>query len=145
MPVLVQHDPVSGVGRPVVGEFGLTRDDGLESAVFLSLFLDARAEPGDQLDDGDGGDKRGFWAETYGFVGGSRLWTLRRRKRDQVTLSLVESYSTEALKWLVDDRVAKDVTAVAQSPVKYPDRIDLTIDITRANGKRWQRYWEAVA
>ena len=41
----------------------LALEDGMATAVILSLFLDARARADDALPDG-GTDRRGFWADT---------------------------------------------------------------------------------
>lgn len=140
MPVLVQHIGDNSSGSPKIGDFGLVRDRGFESAVYMSLFLDARAEPGDDLDDPD--DVRGYWGETYGFPIGSRLWLLRRRKRTQEVLNLIESFTLEALQWMLDDGIVKLITAVPE--INGVARVDLLTQITKANGDKWEKRWDAV-
>ena len=140
MAVLVQHIGTNSNGSPKIGAFGLARDLGFESAVYMSLFLDARAEPGDELDDPD--DVRGYWGETYGFPIGSRLWLLRRRKRTQETLNLIESFSLEALQWMIDDDIARLITAVPE--INGVARVDLLVQITKADGEKWEKRWDAV-
>jgi len=44
---------------------------------------------------------------------GSRLWTLKRRKRTTETLRLYEDYTREALQWLLDDGVADTIKVSA--------------------------------
>ncbi len=97
----------------------LARDEGLETAVLLSLFTDRRAEPGDPLPDGES-DRRGWWADALPVVEGdrigSRLWLLSREKETKATLSRAEEYAREALQWLVDDLVAERVKVTAKIP-----------------------------
>jgi phage gp46-like protein len=97
----------------------LVRDDGLETAVILSLFVDRRADAGDILPDG-GTDRRGWWGDAAPPVAGdrigSRLWLLSREKERGTALRRAEEYAREALQWLVDDRVAERVEVDAQVP-----------------------------
>lgn len=83
-------------------------DDGLETAITVSLFTDRRAELGDVLPDGET-DRRGWlgdeFAEVEGDRIGSRLWLLAREKATQSTLDRARDYSLEALQWLLDDKV----------------------------------------
>ena len=81
----------------------------LQTAVLVSLFCDAPAQPGDVLPDG-ATDRGGWWAEAIG----SRLWLLKRANRVPSTLSRAEQYSREALQWLIDDLVLVAVTVVAE-------------------------------
>lgn len=143
MPVHVQHIPDEGRGSPVVGAFGIERDDGLESAVYLSVGLDARAKPGDEVDDPN--DLRGWWGATYGLPVGSRLWLLRRKKRTQATLDLAADYTKEALKWMVEDGIVSAVNASAEFDDSRPTQINVTTELVRLDGSRWERYWQNVA
>lgn len=94
----------------------LVVDDGLETAVFLSLFTDRRAEDGDVLPTGEQ-DRRGWWGDAYPVVDGdrhgSRLWLLARAKDLPETLTRAEEYAREALAWLTEDRVAERVEVSA--------------------------------
>lgn len=90
----------------VVGD--IAEDNGLETAVLISLFADARATP-DLLDPIDqDGDLRGFWGDIAipGDSTGSLLWTLKRAKQLQSTLAQARGYCKTALQWLIDDAVA---------------------------------------
>lgn len=99
----------------------IARDDGLRSAVLLSLFLDARARPEDPLPDPRDGDRRGWVGDALspdaGDRMGSRLWLLSREKQTEGVRVRAEIYAREALAWLVADGLATalDVTATWRS------------------------------
>ncbi|ADU63393.1 MAG: phage GP46 family protein [Pseudodesulfovibrio sp.] len=94
----------------------LVRDDGLQTAVVLSLFIDRRAEADDVIPDGTG-DRRGWWGDTYpdiiGDKYGSRLWLLSREKQLPRVLVRARAYAEEALAWMLDDGVARAVRVEA--------------------------------
>lgn len=129
----------------------LLRDDGLESAVILSLFADARASAEQAAAYGDPDDVRGWWGDTVpavvGDVTGSLLWLLRREKQTTETLARANGWAEAALKWLTDDRVASRVTVATSYPARGVLRID--VDILRPTGTRVEyRYdyeWQAQA
>lgn len=94
----------------------LAVDDGLESAVIVSLFTDRIALPTDPIPDGSP-DRRGHWSDSFLVTiddkEGSRLWLLSREKvRDEV-LRRGEDYAREALKWMLEDGVAKAIEPTA--------------------------------
>lgn len=95
----------------------LVGDEGLETAVLMSLFLDREAAPGDVLPEGET-DRRGWWGDSFPVVDGdrigSRLWLLARSKATPVVLSRAEEYAREALAWLLEDRVASRVDVSAE-------------------------------
>lgn len=99
----------------------LATDDGLETAVLLSLFTDRRADPGDVLPDSEK-DRRGWWGDVFPNVPGdrigSRLWLLDRAKTTPDTPILVVAHVKEALQWLIEDKVC--------------DRIDVESEIVRS-------------
>ena len=97
----------------------LAPDDGLETAVILSLFTDRRARPDDPLPDGS--DRRGWWADAYPRASaragqdpiGSRLWLLEREKDTREVVNRARDYAEEALQWLVDDGIAERIEVMA--------------------------------
>ncbi len=95
-----------------IEDLALVRDDGLKTAVILSLFCDRRAEEDDVLPNNTG-DRRGWWADTYSEIEddklGSRLWLLSREKQLPSVLARAKEYAKEALEWMVEDGVAEDV------------------------------------
>lgn len=96
---------------------GLLMDEGLESAVIVSLFTDRRAEDDDELP-GNTDDRRGWWGDNQSVVDndriGSRLWLLSREKQTAAVLSRAREYAAEALQWLIDDGVASEVNVSAE-------------------------------
>lgn len=95
-----------------VVENDLETDDGLETAVYLSLFTNRRAEDGDTLPTGDT-DRGGWWGDAFplsdGDKIGSRLWLLARSKQTANIPEDAKQYATEALQWLLDDGVSDRV------------------------------------
>lgn len=137
--VAVIFDPVKWRGDLQLLNGQITMDNTLYTAVFLSLFCERRAEPGDVLPDDDPrnpgqADPRGFWGDWFwgqllqrlaavaGVVAmptfrlGSRLWLLRRSKQLPDVLIRAEAYASEALQWLLDYNIASSVTVKASIP-----------------------------
>lgn len=129
----------------------LARDDGLESAVLVSLFTDRRASL-DQLRPGDDrNDLRGWWGDyrpaVEGDQTGSLLWLLAREKQTRETLARARQYAQQAMQWMIDDRVARQVD-VSTEYVRQ-GVIGIGIEIYRPDGSRQSyRYdyeWAAQA
>lgn len=112
----------------------LATTDGLETAVAISLFTDARAPDDAELP--AGADRGGCWMDSYpdieGDVTGSLLWLLTREKQTTEVLQRAERYARTALQWLLDDRVASAVTIAASYPLVGV--LALAIEITDARG-----------
>lgn len=127
---------------------GLTEEDGLETAVVLSLFTDRRAQQDDPLP--DGADRRGWWADGTGDDGrdriGSRLWLLWREKQMPAVLVRARQYAEEALAWLVTDGVARRVDVQASNPRRSLLRIDVGIYRPDAPPVRYRfdAFWSAA-
>jgi len=91
--------------------FDLVADDGLLTAVIISLFTDRRANDDDPLPDeriGVLSDLRGWWGdcileEDRRDPLGSRLWLLSREKEVDVVVARAQQYADEALEWLIRD------------------------------------------
>ena len=124
----------------------LATDDGLQTAVIVSLFSDGRAHDDDTISDGSM-DRRGWWAAGInavpGDVWGSRLWLLGREKQLTEVLPRAKEYAEESLRWLVDDGVARSVSATAV--VVRDGVLGLQIEIARANDAvaryRFDAFW----
>ncbi len=117
---------------------GYVSDPGLDTAVFLSLFLDRRADENtDELPDGDStfgvANYRGWWGnELLAELGdeyGSRLWLYTRSKLTQSTLENIQRAVEESLAWLVDSQIAESVEVSVAVTVK--GRADISIVIQR--------------
>ena len=134
----------------------LATDDGLETAVIVSLFTDRRAEADDALPgalpSGGDTDRRGWWADAYVLRQGdapesmgSRLWLLGREKALAKVLEQAREYAEEALAWMVDDGVAAQVQAVAE---RQGDRLALGVTIQRPRQPpaqfRFETFWQGA-
>lgn len=91
----------------------LIREEGLETAVLMSLFTDRRADSSDTLPDTNNPDRKGWWGDVVnnGDVDriGSKLWLLERAKATQINANLAKQYIEEALEWMIEDGVAAAV------------------------------------
>jgi len=111
MIALFWNDGVGAADLALNATGALAGDDGLETAVVLSLFLDARARP----DDGAEGHRRGWVGDAFTPEDrvGSRLWLLKREKHTEETRRRAEDYANEALAWLVEAKLATSVSVTA--------------------------------
>jgi phage gp46-like protein len=148
-------DPVNGRADFAMNATGsdLLLDNGLQTAVIISLFCDRLADAADTIPDGTG-DRRGWWGDTPApnasdspaglDLTGSRLWLLARSLQVTETLRRAESYAREALQWMLDDGVAGSVTAHAVFPAAPPNTLELTINIGRdGSSQRFAFAWSA--
>ena len=138
-------------GYDFVNENGLQTDDGLETAVIISLFSDKRATETELRDAGLKQDHLGGWwgdsfPEIDGDVLGSKLWLLQRATRTQATLDLAELYAADALQWLLTDKVAQTVTSTA-SFFGTTGLLIIAIEIQRPDKlqPKWSRVWQAIS
>lgn len=129
----------------------LLADDGLQTAVLLSLFTDRLAGVDDALPDaGDTVNRRGWWGDAYADIAGdrigSRLWLLAREKQTAAVLQRAQSYAREALQWLIDDGVAREVTVIAD--LGRADVLGLHIEIVRSarpvTRYRFEHFWKGL-
>jgi len=110
----------------------LVTDEGLESAVAISLFCDARATAGDELPEGET-DRRGWWADEFIEHGtlGSKLWLLDRKPPTEPNLRLAEQFAIDALDWMVTELVVSKVEA----QVSFADGVrSILVRLTRPSG-----------
>jgi phage gp46-like protein len=99
----------------------LKDDDGLRTAVLISVFANRRALDSDVLPSG-GDDRRGWWGDAVPVeasrdgrpdLTGSRLWLLSREKQTPQVLARARQYVVEALAWMVEDKVARSIDVQA--------------------------------
>ena len=127
----------------------LSEDDGLETAVILSLFSDARAKDDDILPLGQT-DRRGWWGDAYpaatGDTLGGRMWLLRASKQLQQSLNDARGYAEEALAWLVEDGVARRVEV--ETFIPRDEVMGMLVRIHRPDGTqvpiRFELLWSAM-
>ena len=127
----------------------LATDDGLATAIIVSLFSDARAKDDDVLPS-PGADRRGWWGDALPAIAadrlGSRLWLLAREKRLSSVVQRARTYAQEALAWLVSDGIAEKVEVEAEA--QAPAVLAIGVTVTRPGGPGRQRYdfvWDATA
>lgn len=127
----------------------LTTDEGLATAVVISLFTDRKAEEDDELPDGTN-DRRGWWGDAFSDHEndriGSRLWLLSRSKQTTEVARQAETYAREALEWMVEDGVAAKVAA--ETEWVATGVLGLVVKITRPDGTpltfKFDNLWEAM-
>ena len=138
----------------------LVADDGLRTAILISLFTDARASEDANLPE-EGNDRCGWWGDQFAEGAGvdagtsndrnrigSLLWLLGRGKATDANLRRAKQWAEEALGWLVRDRVASRVSVeVAIQPIDgIRQRLAIGVDLYRPGGPDRQRFdftWEA--
>jgi phage gp46-like protein len=107
--VWILWDNLNAQGDWTLAAGDLQTGQDLETACLVSLFTDKLATPDFVPTDGSS-DRRGWWADPYNDQPlGSNLWQLERAKKTRDTLGLAQRYAAEALQWLVDDGVAKEI------------------------------------
>jgi phage gp46-like protein len=131
------------------GAGALAEDGGIETAVLISLFTDAQASLAELASGTNADDRRGWWADAFaapeGDRIGSKLWLLARAKQTPDTLERARIYAREALQWLIDDGIARDVEIEATAP--RAGLLALTVTILRANSDlaatryRFDAFW----
>jgi phage gp46-like protein len=121
----------------------ITTDDGLDTAVTISILTDARADEGDDVD-----EMRGWWGDSYpavpGDKTGSKLWQALRKKATAGGLRMVQEWAQSALRWMIVDKAASSVDVVAEYLLAgtTPIGIVLNIAIAAPSGERWSKLWE---
>lgn len=130
-------DDVDGLLDVALLDGDLATDDGLRTAVALSLLCDRRAEEDDIIPDGTD-NRRGWWADAIadqdGDKWGSRLWLLSREKELPEVRRRAEAYAEEALDWLLDDGVVSEIVVTAETLNRTV--LWLRVDIQRGDGTR---------
>ena len=100
-------------------EMDFVREQGLQTSVLISLFSDQRSS-----------GERGWWGDVFfNRPIGSKVWTLRREKKNSKALLQIKSFCEEALSWLVEDGIAQAV--VVNAEVSGEDSWQFSIDIER--------------
>lgn len=126
----------------------ISNDDGLESAVLVSLFTDKRVLE-NEMPEGST-DKRGWWGDIVSEFEqdqiGSKLWLLDRGKADQETRVKAQQYASDALDWMLRDGLAETVTVTSELVNRKFIYLDISIVRPKASeiiGYRFQMAWDA--
>ncbi len=121
----------------------LREERSLETSLILSLFTD-RAD-----DDSDGHE--GYWADEFadGQDGpmGSRLWKLDRASAGDSLELDADTYIREALKWMIDARVASGFSIEFDRPNAGTLYVRLTVHRPNdaASSFRFAYLWDSLA
>jgi phage gp46-like protein len=147
MDLMLRPSEEIGHGGDLVMTAGdLALDDGLNTAILLSLFSDRRAEPADELPE-PSGSRRGWWGDVLAADGrdrlGSRLWLLTRRKQTPETRKLFEEFTKEALAWLIDDGVAIRVDVAAEWKARGTLEVEAVIVRPTGESVKFGYAWDA--
>jgi len=89
--------------------------DSLKTPVFMSLFEERRADSSEQPEPRL---RRGWWGNELnpisGFEIGSKLWLLYQTQRNDRALNLSETFTREALQWLIDDEIVPSIEVTSE-------------------------------
>ena len=115
----------------------LAVDDGLATAIVLSIELNRLAHPDDPLPKGAG--RRGWWGDRVAPLArpaqgngdnpdriGSRLWTLERERQLPSVLTRAKGIVAEAAAWLTEDGWASAVDIAVSFPARGWLRYSIT-------------------
>jgi len=146
MDIALRYDNGRQLADLAVENGDLAADEGLETAVTISLFTDRQANTGDVA---PGEDRRGWWGDALNGNPedriGSRLWLLERENLTDETLRRAETYAKESLQWLIEDGVADSVSVQASKSGDAPGAmLRLEVEIVRPGTPPaiWQKTWE---
>jgi phage gp46-like protein len=128
----------------------LAGDDGLATAMVISLFTDRLADaddlvPGAAPSDSAGPpDRRGWWGDMPAdpasgdaapVLTGSRFWLRAGWPANAQTLRRIELDAREALKWLIDDGVAQSIDVATQWAGRDVVSLQVTVSQRSAAGR----------
>jgi len=127
----------------------LKSEEGLNTAISISLFTDARASRDERLPS-ENSDRRGWWGDTFAPVEGdqigSLLWLLQRQKLTTQLQARIEREVARSLEWLVEDGIAAGIDVTSE--IIKPDRLNLQVIIVRPDAARVEFQhafvWEGV-
>lgn len=111
--------------------FDFVLDHDLQTPTLVALFSDRRAADADALPDA-GGDRRGWWGDSYAAPGhliGSRLWLLNRSRDVRDVPLRAREYVREGLGELV--ALGRALSVVATASVPRRDILALSVTVRR--------------
>lgn len=124
----------------------LAYDEGLETAILISLFSDARVDV-EELRPGES-DRKGFWADAVvpaeGKNTGSKLWLLDRGKITDETLEQARDWCIEALNWLLEDGIASDLDVEVTRVTGRNDAVLIDITVVRPGDEEFNFKYDYV-
>jgi Mu-like prophage protein gp46 len=120
--------------------------DSLKNAVLLSLGIWASV----RVPDGNAvlePQISGWWGSSLDDIElGSTIWKSFSDKVGEPVLDKIDAAVTQALKWMIDDGVAKDV--VPDTSILSKNSVEIVVKIIRPDSSeeeyKWQVNWEAT-
>ena len=117
-----------------------TSNNDLENAFLISIMTDAKATTDEVAGQEDSLGLRGFWGDSLlGYSTGSKLWLLKNQKLTEQTLSRLESYTKDALKWMLTEKLLTSLDVVATRIQKHIFKVETTA--VEASTKRVIRFY----
>ena len=123
----------------------LAGDDGLETAVLISLFTDMRVSES-ELPVGTF-DKKGWWADEFSNVPGdqigSKIWASGREGASVLAIQAIQTRAKQSLDWMIEDGVAESVSVVATR--NGSNGVSLDVSILRPDDEgsnRFSLFWD---
>ena len=113
-------------------------EDSLDTAILVSLFSDRRVSESEQPSE----YKRRGWVgneSTPGIQIGSRVWLYDQARITNTTLSGISDAASDCLQWMVDQGIAKGVSATATAT---STGVSLNVSITRPTSEVEQRFYD---
>ena len=128
----------------------LVREEGLVTAVLISLYTDRRASKDDEIDNQN--DKRGWWGDLAPETGdriGSKLWQYERSTSSQSNITKIKQAIENCLQWMIDDGVAKKIIVSLEKFGEAGNyRLGAAISIYKSDGTettvKFDDLWEAT-
>lgn len=118
----------------------LELDQGLATAVLISLFSDGRAEraqvPPEER------SVRGWWGDSAEDRYGSALWLYSRAKLTRATIEGVREAAAAALAWLRLEGIVERVDVIAER--QATNTLALAVTLVRGKARKWEEKWEAT-
>lgn len=125
----------------------LVLDDGLETAVLISLFTDGRASFENLPNFNE--PRRGWWGDSIadidGDLIGSELWRFYRQKITSETANAIKKICLDALEWLRTDGVASSLEVETAIVGLYEIEIQIRITRPDATNQRFSFAWDGQA
>lgn len=111
---------------PLADNGDFEQDDGLETAILMSLLLNERA---DESEVPQPTKRGGYWGYEVNDMMFCKLWLINgRRTRDKLNRAI--DYANRALAWLIEEGYATDVETNAEF---IENGISITVSITKNN------------
>lgn len=121
----------------------LAGDEGLETAILISLFTDQRVRE-DELPPLET-SRRGWFGDMVSPIEGdqigSKLWLYDREKITDTVLAQMETRATASLQWLIDDGVASAVSVTVTREELYKVKFNVVVTRPTGTSDKYAFFW----